>query len=143
MGPGADGFPAVGPATCESGGKNTHVVSLRPSRGTRTNPAASEAGFLTQLCGRTGGRTAAPSPGCPSEAFSGPARELSPRSCTETEGFKPAGGAQIFAKRRKKEKKKKFKQLGTTDRASVYERLQKGITVTLMMGKLYGGKCLQ
>lgn len=85
--------------------KKHHVVSLWPSRGTRTNPAASEAEFLTQRCGRTGGRTGAPSPGCRSKGFSGPARELSPRSCRETEGLKPAGGIQIFAKRRRKEKK--------------------------------------
>lgn len=50
-GRGEDGFNAVGPVTCENEGKN--VVSLWPSLGTRTNPAApSEAEFLTQLCGR-------------------------------------------------------------------------------------------
>nr|KAF6310693.1 hypothetical protein mMyoMyo1_008751 [Myotis myotis] len=141
MGPGADGFPAAGPAACQSGEKNTHVVSLWPSRGTRTNPAASEAEFLTQLCGRTGAgplhraRAAPPKVSLDLHASSHPGVARKPKALhlPEESRYSLRGG----------KKKKKFKQLGTTDRASVYKRLQKGITVTLMIGTLYGGKCLQ
>lgn len=62
-GRGEDVFNAVGPVTCENEEKN--VVSLWPSRGTRSNPAAaSKAEFLAQPCGRWWGQGPVGQPRC-------------------------------------------------------------------------------
>ena len=83
--------------------KKKNVVSLWPSHGTRTNPAAAaatKAVFLAQPCERGWGQDPRASPGAPVEGFSRPAWGSYPRVAPNR--FQPAEGIKRFVKRRGK-----------------------------------------
>lgn len=98
--------------------KEKNVVSLWPSHGTRTNPAAAatKAVFLAQPCGQGWGQDPRASPGAPVEGFSGPAWSSHPRVAPKR--FQPAEGIKIKRLVKRRGKNYFFKAAGHWRRRS-------------------------